>query len=175
MKIDREHILLTAHKVAAKIAKNEFAKGNLADELLATMADALENGVAIDLVWAEIAERGGYADKANKLEGVKMPSTLATYRSKHRKGQELGVPFRVTWPEFQKSLKPQLDQSNSETETEGAETEKSEPKKLETVVIAEWLAEIANRHHHMKSHSPMMAAKFAAEIKNFAEMWDGGE
>lgn len=174
--MDRDAIFTEAHKAANAIAKNETQKGNLADKLLSVMADAIEANVAIDTVWRVIAERGGYADKAHKLDGVKMPGTLATYRSAHRKGEELKVNFRTSWPEFKKSLKP-VQSIEQEPEAEQAEAEATGGNEalLENVLIPRWVAEIMNRHARMKVANPAYAAKFEADLVHFVQSWDGGK
>ena len=172
-KLDREVILTAAHGIAAGIASNEATKRNLADELLTAMADAIDNGISIDIVWAEIARRCGYADKANKLEGVQMPSTLATYRGRHRKGADMGVTFRTTWPEFQKSLKGKLDQSNG-TEAEKTETESAEADEVQltSVIVPRGIAEIMHRYERLRVVNPAEAARFEADMNAAAAKWN---
>ena len=170
--MEREVIFTEAHKAANAIAKNDTQKANLADRLLSVMADAIESGVAIDTVWRVIAERGGYADKAHKLDGIRMPATLATYRSAHRKGEELKVNFRVTWPDFKKSLKP-VQSIEQEPEAEQAEPQGAgDEVQLDNVVIPRWLSEIMNRHARLKVVDPAEAARFEAEAVKFAQSWN---
>lgn len=170
--MDRDTIFTEAHKAANAIAKNENQKGNLADKLLSVMADAIEANVAIDTVWRVIAERGGYADKAHKLDGVRMPATLGTYRSAHRKGEELKVNFRTSWPDFKKSLKPvQSIEVEPEAESE-AEAKGGNEALLENVLVPRWIADIMNRHARMKVANPEIAARFEADMAHFAQSWD---
>lgn len=169
--MEREVIFTEAHKAANAIAKNETQKGNLADRLLSVMADAIESGVAIDTVWRVIAERGGYADKAHKLDGIRMPATLATYRSAHRKGEELKVNFRVSWPDFKKSLKP-VQSIEPEPEAEPEAQGSDDATQIDGVVIPRWLSEIMNRHARLKVVNPAEAARFEAEAVKFAQSWN---
>lgn len=140
----KSNIIKNACAVAADIAKAEHEAGNLANALLQSVHAAREAGMSVDTVWAEIARSGGYQDKAAKLEGVAMPKTLQTYRSRMRKGDKLGANFGLSWPLFVADLKrlgeaeraphhnaKAVDQSTSTGEGEG-----SEPKETKLAEIA---------------------------------------
>lgn len=101
----KANIIKNACAVAADIAKAEHEAGNMANALLQAVHAAREAGMSVDTVWAEIARSGGYQDKAAKLEGVAMPKTLQTYRSRMRKGDKLGANFGLSWPLFVAELK----------------------------------------------------------------------
>lgn len=140
----KANIIKNACAVAADIAKAEHEAGNLANALLQSVHAAREAGLSVDTVWAEIARNGGYQDKAAKLEGVAMPKTLQTYRSRMRKGDKLGANFGLSWPLFVADLKrlgeaeraPHHNAKAVDQSTGTGEGEGSEPKEVKLAEIA---------------------------------------
>ena len=179
--MSRELILSNALETGRAIVQNDVTKRDLADTLLQVMISAIDDRYPVEIVWSDMARAMGYSDKSAKIEGLKMPGTLATYRSAHRKAieicngdlEELRILFSLGFADFKKMIygkakvEPEAVQS---IEPEATEAE-SETIKLENVVIPSWLAVLMARHELIKSANPEQAAKFQADAVEFAKAW----
>ena len=134
--MSRETILSLAVETGRAIVRNDVTKGDLANQLLQDMVDAIDARYPIEIVWADMASAMGYSDKAAKIDGLKMPGSLATYRSLHRKAlgivngdmDELRTMFSMGHADLKKLVygkpaDPVQPVEVAETETEQTETE----------------------------------------------------
>ena len=180
--MSREVILSIALETGRAIVQNEVNKGNLADNLLVDMIEAIDARYPIDVLWTDMARAMGYSDKAAKLDGMKMPGTLATYRSLHRKAlsvcdgdlDELRTLFSMGHADLKKYLangkaEPDAVQPVEVTETE---SESGDFKELSSVVIPRGIAEIMERYERLRVADPVLAAKFIEDMNNAAKAWE---
>ena len=54
----------------------------------------------VNTYWAAICNKWGFGDQVSKIKGDKIPGSLGTMRSMHRKGASVGVNFMLGWYAF---------------------------------------------------------------------------
>jgi hypothetical protein len=185
--MSRETILSLAVETGRAIVRNDVTKGDLANQLLQDMVDAIDARYPIEIVWADMARAMGYSDKAAKIDGLKMPGSLATYRSLHRKAlgivngdmDELRTMFSMGHADLKKLVygKPDAGQPvedavqpvevENEPETESA----VDFKELTSVVIPRGIAEIMERYERLRVADAALAAKFIEDMNATAKAW----
>ncbi len=178
--MSREMIVANAVKTGRAIVKNEVTKGNLADTLLINMIAAIDDRLSIDIVWTDMARAMGYSDKSAKLDGLKMPGTLATYRSLHRKAlqvangdmAELRTLFSLGHADLKKMLAKGKEEEVQPVEQESAEAEGTGNEvQLSSIVIPRGIAEIMERYERLRVADATLAAKFIEDMNATAKAW----